>query len=82
MPEATVSSKGWVVIPVDMRRKYGLQPGTKVRVVDYGGVISLVPVVEDPVSTTAGILRGGKSLTAAIVREHEEEVKRESRARR
>ena len=32
----TVSEKGWVVIPAELRRKYNLQPGTEVSVVDYG----------------------------------------------
>ena len=44
MPEATVSSKGWIVIPSEMRKKYDLQPGSKVSVVDYGGILFIVPV--------------------------------------
>src|SRR5213594_2004563 len=33
----TVSEKGWVVIPADLRKKYNLHPGAEVSVVDYGG---------------------------------------------
>ena len=36
----TISSKGWVVIPAELRRKYNLTPGAEVRVVDYGGVLA------------------------------------------
>jgi AbrB family looped-hinge helix DNA binding protein len=32
----TVSEKGWVVIPADLRKKYNLHPGAEVSVVDYG----------------------------------------------
>ena len=43
MTVATVSSKGWVVIPADLRKKYGLDAGSRVMVVDYGGVLAIVP---------------------------------------
>jgi AbrB family looped-hinge helix DNA binding protein len=39
----TVSEKGWVVIPADLRRKYNLEPGAEVSVVDCGGALALVP---------------------------------------
>jgi len=35
----TISSKGWVVIPAELRKKYHLMPGTEVLIVDYGGVL-------------------------------------------
>jgi AbrB family looped-hinge helix DNA binding protein len=41
--QLTISSKGWVVIPADLRKKYGLKPGDAVNIVDYGGVLALVP---------------------------------------
>jgi len=44
----TVSEKGWVVIPADLRKKYNLHPGAEVSVVDYGGVLALVPLWPDP----------------------------------
>lgn len=69
----TVSEKGWVVIPAELRRKYNLHPGAQVSVVDYGGVISLVPVMANPVQQAAGMSRGGKSLTRALLAEHRRE---------
>ena len=82
MPKATVSSKGWIVIPADLRKKYGLIPGRQVQVVDYGGVISLVPVEDDPIEASRGLLSGGPSLTKMLVREHAQEVKKYSKKRR
>jgi AbrB family looped-hinge helix DNA binding protein len=58
MSQATISSRGWIVIPADLRRKYELTPGKKVQVVDYGGVISLVPVSKDPIQSSKGQLIG------------------------
>jgi len=72
-----LSSKGWVVIPAAMREKYGLKPGSDVQVVDYGGVLSLVPALKDPIQAGAGMLKGGESLTQAIVEEHRQERERD-----
>ena len=69
----TVSEKGWVVIPANLRKKYRLTPGVEVRVVDYGGVLALVPQLADPVEQAAGLLKGPKSLTRALLAEHRRE---------
>lgn len=78
MTVVTVSSKGWVVIPADLRKKYGLDAGTQVMVVDYGGVLTLVPALADPVAQSAGMLQGGPSLIHALLKERGEELQRES----
>ena len=74
----TVSQKGWVVIPTALRKKYGIKPGTQLKVVDYGGVLALVPGFKDPVREGAGMLQGSDSLTAALVEEHRQERERET----
>ena len=60
-----VSEKGSVVIPADLRRKYKLGPGTELFVVDYGGVLALVPAMEKPARQAAGMLKGRTSLSRA-----------------
>jgi AbrB family looped-hinge helix DNA binding protein len=72
-----ISQKGWVVIPVELRRKYDLKPGDEVHVVDYGGVLSLIPTSEDPLEVAAGMLRGETSLTEALLEERKQERARE-----
>ncbi len=72
-----LSQKGWVVIPSVLREKYGLKPGAKVHVVDYGGVLALVPALKDPIHAGAGLLKGDDSLTQVIVAEHRQELERE-----
>lgn len=74
-----LSQKGWIVIPAPMREKYGLKPGTNVQIVDYGGVLAIVPVLKNPVEDGAGMLKGGDSLTQAMVEEHRQELDRESK---
>ena len=73
-----LSQKGWIVIPAALRKKYGLKPGANLHVVDYGGVLSIVPALDDPIKSGAGMLKGEDSLTKAIVEEHCQERGRES----
>lgn len=76
MTTATISAKGWVVIPAELRRKYHLHSGTQVHVVDYGGVLALVPALQQPVRDALGMFEG-VCLTEALVEEHALERARE-----
>ncbi|MEO8921677.1 MAG: AbrB/MazE/SpoVT family DNA-binding domain-containing protein [Caldimonas sp.] len=42
MPIATLTAKGQIVIPADIRARHELTPGTQVEFVDEGGVIRLI----------------------------------------
>ena len=42
MPAATLTEKGQVVIPAEIRARYELTPGTQVEFVDEGGSIRLI----------------------------------------
>jgi AbrB family looped-hinge helix DNA binding protein len=42
MPAATLTEKGQIVIPAEIRARYQLTPGTQVEFVDEGGTIRLV----------------------------------------
>ncbi len=72
----SISNKGWVVIPAEMRKKYHLAPGTEVRIVDYGGVLAIVPAFSDPVRQSAGMIKTSKRLTQALLEDHRAEVER------
>ena len=72
-----VSQKGWVVIPAELRKKYNLRPGVEVQVVDYGGVLALVPRLADPVRQAAGMLKGRTSLTRALLADRRAERRKE-----
>ena len=73
----TVSAKGWIVIPANFRKKYKLHPGAEVSVVDYGGVLALVPTLPKPVRQIGGMLKGQTSLTRALLAEHRRERSRD-----
>ena len=55
---ARISVNGQIVIPVGLRREYGLEPGMVVRIVDTGQGILLNPVTEKTISAARGMFRG------------------------
>jgi AbrB family looped-hinge helix DNA binding protein len=75
----TISNKGWVVIPAELRKKYNLRAGSKVIIVDYGGVLAIVPAVKDPIKKGYGFLKDGPSLSATLKEDRELEKKKEQR---
>ena len=77
MTIATISQKGWIVIPAEYRRKYDLQAGDRVRLVDYGGVLAIVPALKDPVKDAHGLVKAKRSLTQALLEERARERERE-----
>jgi AbrB family looped-hinge helix DNA binding protein len=78
MPVVKTSSKGQVVIPREIRKKIGLEPGDKVLVVlTPAGKVTIEPVPDDPIAAARGMLRGGPSLTAALLKEKKGEHARE-----
>ena len=77
MRTAKVSTKGWVVIPKELREKHGLKAGSRVRFVDYGDLLTLVPLPDDPVEALHGMLEDVPSLTADLVAERARERMRE-----
>ncbi len=79
MAIATISAKGWVVIPQEIRKRYGLKKGDKVHIIDYAGRIAIVPALKDPVRQARGMLRGGPSLTKALLEERRWELEKEER---
>ena len=74
----TISNKGWVVIPAELRKKYNLLPGTEVVIVDYGGVLSIIPALNNPIKQGRGSLKGLPSLTRDLLKERAKERSREA----
>ena len=54
----------------------------EVSVVDYGGVLALVPTFADPVSAGMGLLKGKGRLTDALLEERRADRLREERKAR
>ena len=55
---------------------YDLQPGSQVVLVDYGGVIAIVPALTDPIEESAGWLKEAPSLAPGLRQERQRERQR------
>jgi len=80
MDAAYVTSKGQLVIPVKLRRKYNIKKGTRVNFVEDHGKIVLQPVTREYIESFRGIFKlkpGEKSATQELLEEHAEELRRE-----
>ncbi len=74
---ATFTSKGQLVVPAELRRKHGIEAGTRVKFIeDQFGRIVLQPITEDYIDRVMGCLADGTDLTAIWEKEHREEGKR------
>lgn len=76
MNTSTVSAKGWVVIPMELRERFGLKKGDKVRFVEYGGVMAVLPSLKNPVEESKGLLKGDSSLIEALAKARSDEARR------
>lgn len=68
-------SKGQIVIPSDIRKRYHIEPGTEIQIMEYGGIIYLIPPVQDPIKAACGILPLNPSLSEKLLRERRKEFK-------
>lgn len=71
---ATVKAKGQVVIPVDIRRKFQIDEGTRVAFLEEEGRLFLQPVTDEFIESMKGIL-AGRDLPARIEREPDRKLK-------
>jgi AbrB family looped-hinge helix DNA binding protein len=58
MRSVTLSTKYQLVIPREIRDRLELEPGSKLTVIEKGGVLYLVP--ERPIEELKGVARGTK----------------------
>lgn len=76
----TVSSKGQVVIPAELREQLGLAKGTPATWSEEGGRLVLTPITERRLGEIRGFLkpaRGEESMFEALFEERKRERQRE-----
>ena len=77
METASVTSKGQLVIPARLRRKYKIEPGTKVRFVERDHEILIQPVTKEYVRSVCGLLKSETSVTQILLKERAKDKARE-----
>ena len=80
MKTATVSTKGRFTIPVELRRKYDIQPGTCIVFKRVENMVELRPITPAYIDSIRGILQNKpneKTMTQQLIEAHTAEVARD-----
>lgn len=73
MATMKILAKWQVVIPAKLRKKYHIATGSELEVLEYGGVIHLIPPVADPVAAAMGCLPRTPSLAKRLLRDRKQD---------
>ena len=74
METGYVTSKGQLVIPSKMRRKFGIKPGTRVNFFEEKDGIKIIPVTSETIKANIGFLgKDGPSLLKELMEEKKRE---------
>jgi AbrB family looped-hinge helix DNA binding protein len=81
--EARATEKGQIVIPAELRKKYGIKKGTRIQVYEKDDHIILIPlspeVIRKRLQKLRGIIKGGPSLTQELEAERARDREKEER---
>jgi AbrB family looped-hinge helix DNA binding protein len=77
MDTAAVTSKGQLVVPARLRRRYGIKPGTKVRFIERPDGILFQPVTPEYIRSVCGMLSSDTSVTEELLRDRAKDRERE-----
>jgi AbrB family looped-hinge helix DNA binding protein len=72
MNSAYVTTKGQLVVPSPLRRRFGIKPGTRINFVEEGDRIIFQPVTHEYISSFRGIFKpkpGEKSAVQELIEE-------------
>lgn len=79
MPVITVSSRGQVIIPSEIRKKFKIKQGDRFELQEHEGKLVLVPLQDKPFVKLHGALKGKTRLTGSLQKEHALEIEKEER---
>ncbi|MBL7996851.1 AbrB/MazE/SpoVT family DNA-binding domain-containing protein [bacterium] len=71
--DSVVTTKGQIVIPSKLRRKYGIKSGTIIHFYEGDGEIRIVPITHEMVKSNAGFMGTKGKLLKALMEEKKRE---------
>ncbi|MBC7336874.1 MAG: AbrB/MazE/SpoVT family DNA-binding domain-containing protein [Clostridia bacterium] len=77
MPVVTVSSKGQIAIPAEIRKAHAIKQGDRFELRVSEGKLVLVPLKEKPFVRLYGAFKGDTSLIRSLEEEHAREIEKE-----
>ncbi len=82
MNTSYVTSKGQLVVPSRIRRRFGIKPGTRINFVEEGERIIFQPVTREYIDSFCGVFKqkpGEKSVVQELIEERRAEKAKEDR---
>lgn len=79
---AYVTSKGQLVVPSRIRRRFGIKPGTRVNFLEEGDRIIFQPVTREYIDSFCGVFKqkpGEKSVVQELIDDRRAEKDKEDR---
>jgi len=73
METGYVTSKGQLVIPAKLRRKFGIKSGTRVNFFEEEDGIKIIPVTAETIKANRGFLGTGGKLLKSLMEEKKKE---------
>lgn len=77
METARVTSKGQMVVPARIRRKYGIKPGTRICFIERDSEILFQPVTREYIRSMRGMLKSDTSVLRELLRARAHDKERE-----
>jgi len=77
MESAYVTTKGQLVIPAKLRRRFGIKQGTKVCFIERGNEILFQPVTKEYIRSVCGMLKSDTSVAEELLKERAKDKERE-----
>ncbi|MCK6618179.1 MAG: AbrB/MazE/SpoVT family DNA-binding domain-containing protein [Cyclobacteriaceae bacterium] len=74
METSILTSKGQVVIPEKIRKKFGIKPGTRIAFIEKDGEILLRAITRDYFRNLAGWLKGSGDILNELKKEKKREI--------
>lgn len=68
-----VTTKGQLVIPSKMRKRFGIKPGTRVNFFEEDDGIKIVPLTAEIIDANIGFMKTGGKLLKALLEEKRKE---------
>ena len=73
MNTVKVLSKGQIVIPAGIRKKYEIKPGSTIQLFEYDNLIYLIPQPKDALRAAMGCLPESPSLSDELLTERKKD---------
>lgn len=73
METGYVTTKGQLVIPSKIRKKFGIKPGTRVNFFEEKDGIKIIPITPETIEANKGFLGTGGKLLKALLEDKKKE---------